>query len=988
MRWSQHRTRRASRAGRVITETLEGRILFANRIWDGGAGASDPNWSNAVNWQGNNAPVAGDTLFFPVSVTQRTALNDFEAGTEFSGINIDGSGSYAISGNAIEMGTGGINVSGSASHTFNLPVTLGNTGRSVTVTDLASLSMSGPFTGNGALNKNANGTLELTSDSPQFDGAVNVNAGTLRVNSPLALGSTDGQTFVVNFATLRVGAGAGGSAEGVFISGEGDDEQGAFHAEGAATWDGDVQVIGGDAVVVIDGGDFTLAGDFERGATGSGVIKQGAGRMILSGRAGAGLDLTIDAGAARWSGLNPSFDDVVVANGATLELSGGRNATVDSLSIRGTGAGAGALVNVSGNNSIAGQVTLADSATIGATGGTLTLRGNINTGTANPARTLTFAGAGNVVVGGANGTGAITGNGSITKTGNGTLTLSGSGNNTYTGATNVSQGTLVARKASALGAPSAGTVVSNNASLQLDGGVTLSAEPLTINGNGVSSGGALGNVAGSNTFSGNVTLGSAARIASTAGTLTVTGNIDTTANAHTLTASGAGTVDFGGAGVLSGAGRLNKEGTGTLVLSGGGVNTYTGITQVFNGVIRVRKNSAFGSTAAETVTAGPGTVELFSSNNFNIIQGVTVAERIRISTGGFNGLGALSNASGRNTWSGPVEVVNPAAVGSTSGTLLISGTITGTQPLSKFGAGGVALSGNNANFTGRISVQAGSLNVRSANALGASGANSSTEVSQGATLSLGNAGFNGIQGVNVANETLQLLGGATLTASSAFGNGPSTWGGPVILNGLAARTINAASSLTISGVISGTAALTKSGSRTLTLTGNNTFTGATTVASGRLLLNNTLNSAVTVNSGAEMAGTGTIRSLDVQGGGVVSPGADGPGILTVTNGLTLRAGSTLRVDLNGTTPGTQHDQLRVTGGTVTLADARQRNGRIIRPRLEGTLGFNPATGDQFHIIDNAGNGATTGRFSATSVTIGEALFSVATVGNDVVLTRA
>jgi len=44
----------------------------------------------------------------------------------------------------------------------------------------------------------------------------------------------------------------------------------------------------------------------------------------------------------------------------------------------------------------------------------------------------------------------------------------------------------------------------------------------------------------------------------------------------------------------------------------------------------------------------------------------------------------------------------------------------------------------------------------------------------------------------------------------------------------------------------------------------------------------------------------------------------------------------------GTTPGTQHDQLRVTGGTVTLDQARQRNGRIIRPRLEGTLGFNPA----------------------------------------------
>src|SRR5205085_11573829 len=115
----------------------------------------------------------------------------------------------------------------------------------------------------------------------------------------------------------------------------------------------------------------------------------------------------------------------------------------------------------------------------------------------------------------------------------------------------------------------------------------------------------LGNLSGSNSFAGNVTLGSAARIASESGTLLITGNVDTTANAHTLTVSGAGTVEIGGSGVLSGAGGLNKEGTGTLILSGSGQNTYTGPTQAFNGVIQLRKNSALGSTATETVTLGP-----------------------------------------------------------------------------------------------------------------------------------------------------------------------------------------------------------------------------------------------------------------------------------------------------------------------------------------------------------------------------------------------
>ena len=69
------------------------------------------------------------------------------------------------------------------------------------------------------------------------------------------------------------------------------------------------------------------------------------------------------------------------------------------------------------------------------------------------------------------------------------------------------------------------------------------------------------------------------------------------------------------------------------------------------------------------------------------------------------------------------------------------------------------------------------------------------------------------------------------------------------------------------------------------------------------------------------------------------------------------------------------------------AEHPRLNGRIIRPRLEGTLGFNPATGDPFRIIDNTGAAGLTGRFSATNVTIGEVLFAVSTPANDLVITR-
>jgi subtilase-type serine protease len=71
--------------------------------------------------------------------------------------------------------------------------------------------------------------------------------------------------------------------------------------------------------------------------------------------------------------------------------------------------------------------------------------------------------------------------------------------------------------------------------------------------------------------------------------------------------------------------------------------------------------------------------------------------------------------------------------------------------------------------------------------------------------------------------------------------------------------------------ISGHGGLTKQGIGTLVLTGNNTYSGPTLVNQGRLAINGSLQSAVTVNDGGILGGNGRIGALTAKSGGTVAP---------------------------------------------------------------------------------------------------------------------
>ena len=158
--------------------------------------------------------------------------------------------------------------------------------------------------------------------------------------------------------------------------------------------------------------------------------------------------------------------------------------------------------------------------------------------------------------------------------------------------------------------------------------------------------------------------------------------------------------------------------------------------------------------------------------------------------------------------------------------------------------------------------------------------------------------------------------------------------------------------------------MTEAGAGSLIVSAANTYTGGTTV------------------NGGTLAGGGTLGALVVNSGASLAPSSTTTHIFR-TGSVAFSAGSTFAVTLKGTTPGTGYDQLSVTG-TVNLAGAA----------LDVNLGFTPALGSTFMIIQNDGTDPVVGTFAglAQGATIVQSgmTFQISYdggTGNDVVLTR-
>jgi autotransporter-associated beta strand protein len=257
-------------------------------------------------------------------------------------------------------------------------------------------------------------------------------------------------------------------------------------------------------------------------------------------------------------------------------------------------------------------------------GGSMVFNGGIDltTSSSTSSRILTFAGAGNVAVSGAIANGGTATAGGVIFSSTGVNLLSG--NNSYGGTTTISSGaTLKIGSANALGSASGNTVVSSGGVLDLNG-QTISGEPLSLAGTGISSGGALiNNGITDASWGGTVALvNSATYINASAGKkITLSGAVS--GDAKGIYKLGSGILDLSGANTFTGTSRVVE---GTMLLSG--VNSATGylvgaIVDNISPVLKVSATNAMSPLASLTGSSGSarvGSLDLSVADNYALNQ--------------------------------------------------------------------------------------------------------------------------------------------------------------------------------------------------------------------------------------------------------------------------------------------------------------------------------------------------------------------------------
>lgn len=336
---------------------------------------------------------------------------------------------------------------------------------------------------------------------------------------------------------------------------------------------------------------------------------------------------------------------------------------------------------------------------------------------------------------------------------------------------------------------------------------------------------------------------------------------------------------------------------------------------------------------------GSGSDAVFAGSSVlvSLSQGIT-ANVVRFNSAAYTL--STSNGSGLTlAGSGAGIETNFSAAASVS----ISVPLAGTAGFTKTGTGRVVMN-SVSTYTGSTVVSQGVLQVATGN--DRLPITTDLSVSSGASLVISSG----------RSQQLNSLSGSGTVTGSGASLATLTLGGNNASFSFAGNMQNGGA---------GGLAVVKTGSGTMTLTGNKAYTGGTTVSAGTLRNNGTLASAVSVESGATLGGTGTFNGLvTTQAGAHLSPG-NSLGTVTFSAGLNLAEGAMLDFELGDPagTPGLDSDLIVVTAGTLTGSTGA--GGVVINLSNTGAFG-----GGVYSLISYAG--ATPADFDLNDFAVGSA----------------
>jgi fibronectin-binding autotransporter adhesin len=869
----------AADAAATLTIQASSVITYSSTITFGGAGTVTVNaaltGSGTVSKLGTGTLILGGTNTFTGSTTVSAGtlkLASTAAGGATSGFIISAGGTIDLNGQTTDRSL--IAISGTGVGSFGALINSSGTTAIVNGTTAlaASASIGGTsnitfsnatgLTGNVLLTKIGSGTLTVidSTTTSARTGTTQIDAGTLRVQSALAIAPIGTGSYALNGGTLSLGFDVSNTMTNVVnvLSSSTLIADRASAGAGASVLTLSTLTIGTSTLTVQAGSNVTSGTiGMTLGAVNIGGVSMRPGNPTFDVQSTANAALTLTLGSISDQGIAPrtlTFQNSSTV-ASTITLATAATSLVDGtvVNLANTGAPITLNLNLTSVLGTLAQVTVGSGNTL-SLGAAQTFSSLAGTGSVTSTGTFTLT-IGNSLAytppnshfSGilSNGTGTLT----LVKSGLGTLTLDGSDSNTFTGLTTVGTGTLVlAKTGGAIAVPGSLTVgtaasaTTGNTTLRLGASDQAAAAvtALTLNAGSTLdlNGFSLTVLTLSSSFGTTITGNGTLAVSQTSGTMTFNGisNINSTLQLTTGTSAQrtlsltnvtdqltiSGNVTEG-----TSIGLIAKTLLGTVILSGN--NSYTGTTTVSAGILNIRSTNALGSTVGATSVTSGATLQ---------IQGgiTTAAENLTLAGGagfaGSNGIhiqtGAFVNVSGVNNFTGLLTLSTSAVtLSSDSGTL----NLTNTGTISGAGIGLILAGAGNGSISSIIGTTTGTVTKNGTGIWTLTGVNTSTgslAINAG-TLKLGD-GTSGkwstAPGLSYTGSGTFEYGGATAASTQALGALTLTSGSGVLQVDAPASGTNALTFTSVTAPVLGTGLnIVSPASTSVTLTGTTNTNG-------------------------------------------------------------------------------------------------------------------------------------------------------------------